>query len=78
MTQLDTLVSFHWLRTAERIQFKLASNNIVYRSLHGKTLGFLQSSDLAYIVWLTFHRISTTCDHPACMVNVGDRAFATA
>jgi hypothetical protein len=56
----DTLASFHWLRSTERIQFNLA--NIVYRSLHGTALGYL-SSELACIVWLTFHWISTTCDN---------------
>jgi hypothetical protein len=54
----DTLASFHWLRSTERIHFKLA--NIVYRSLHGTSLGYL-SSELAYIVW---HWISTTGDNP--------------
>jgi hypothetical protein len=57
----DTLASFHWLRSTERIQFKLV--NIVYRSLHGTALGYL-SSELAYIVWLTFHWINTTWDNP--------------
>jgi hypothetical protein len=45
----DTLASFHWMRSAERIKFKLA--NIVYRSLHGTAIGYL-SSELAFIVWL--------------------------
>jgi hypothetical protein len=40
-----TLASFHWLRAAERVQFKLA--NIVYQSLHGTELGYL-SNELAY------------------------------
>jgi hypothetical protein len=57
----DTLASFHCLRSTERIQLKLA--NIVYPSLHGTALGYL-SSELAYIVWLTFHWISMTCDNP--------------
>ena len=41
----DTLASFHWLRSTERIQFKLA--NIVYRSLHGTALGYLLPIALA-------------------------------
>jgi hypothetical protein len=57
----DTLATFHWLRSTERIQFKLAV--IVYRSLHSTALGY-QSSELAYIVWLTFHWTSTTSDNP--------------
>jgi hypothetical protein len=37
----DTLASFQWLRSIERIQFKLA--NIVYRSLQGTALSYLSS-----------------------------------
>jgi hypothetical protein len=58
-----TLASFHWLRSTERIEFKLA--NIVYRSMHGTALGYL-SSELAHIVWLTFNWIITMCDNPPC------------
>ena len=47
----DALIKLHWLRVAERINFKLAT--LVYRSLHGMAPTYL--SDDLYIVLLMFH-----------------------
>jgi hypothetical protein len=49
-----SLSSFRCLRSNEQIKFKLANIVYWYRSLHGTVLGYV-SSELAYIVWLTFH-----------------------
>jgi len=57
----DTLASFHWLRTSERIQFKLAV--IVYRALHGTAPQYLSDRPTASRCWHTVKTSSLIIAH---------------
>jgi len=75
----DALASLHWLRSSERIQYKLATT--VFRSLHGLTPPYL-SDDLHRLVDMPSRRrlrsaSSLQLDVPRTHHRtVGDRAFA--
>jgi len=77
----DTLVSFHWLRVPERVQFKLAT--IVYRSLNGTAPSYL-AVDLRRLSDMPSRRrlrssLTHQLDVPQSQcVTAGDRAFAVA
>jgi len=77
----DTLASLHWLRSSERIQYKLATT--VFRSLYGFAPPYL-SDDLHRLVDVTSRRrlrsaSSLQLDVPRThRRTVGDRAFAAA
>jgi len=77
----DPLASFHWLRAAEQIKFKLAI--IVYRALHNTAPQYL--SDMPRRVADIPSRsrlLSSTSSHlivrPSRLVTVGERSFASA
>ena len=80
---IDALASFHWLRTPERIKFKLAV--ILYRALHGTAPQYL-SGQLQYVadllsrrqVWLRWLTSSLLDVRPSRLVTVSDRSFAAA
>ena len=79
LLRLHALAILHWLRTAERIRFKLAF--IVYRALHGTAPRYL--SDLlrrvAVMPSRSRPRSSSTSwldVRPSCRVTVRDRSFA--
>jgi len=77
----DTLASLRWLRSSERIQYKLATT--VFRSLHGLAPPYL-SDDLRRLVDIASRRrlrsaSSLQLDVPRThRRTVGDRAFAAA
>jgi len=77
----DMLVSLHWLRSSECIQYKLAMT--VFRSLHGLAPPYL-SDDLHRLVDIPSRRrlrsasslqLDVPCTHRR---TIGDRAFAAA
>jgi len=76
-----TLASSHWLRSSERIQYKLATT--VFRSLHGLAPPYF-SDDLHHFVDIPSRRrlrsaSSLQLDVPRThRRTVGDRAFAAA
>jgi len=77
----DALASFHWLRAAERIKFKLAV--IVYRALHNTALQYLPNMlrRVADIPSRSRLRSSTSIHlvvRPSRLVTVGERSFASA
>jgi len=76
----DTLANLHWLRSSERIQYKLATT--VFRSLHGLAPPYL-SDDLHRLVDIPSRRrlrsaSSLQLDVPRTRRTIGDRAFAAA
>jgi len=77
----DTLASLHWLRSSERIQYKLATT--VFRSLHGLAPPYL-SDDLHRVVDIQSRRrlrsaSSLQLDVPRThRRTISDRAFAAA
>jgi len=76
----DMLASLHWLRSSERIQYKLATT--VFRSLHGLAPLYL-SDDLHRLVDILLRRrlrsaSSLQLDMPRTRRTIGDRAFAAA
>jgi len=77
----DMLASLHWLRSSERIQYKLATT--LFRSLHGLAAPYL-SDDLHRLVDIPSRRrlrsaSSLQLDMPRTRRrNVGDWAFAAA
>jgi len=77
----DTLASLHWLRSSERIQYKLATT--VFRSLHGLAPPYL-SDDLHRLVNIPLRRRLRSASSQQLDVlrthrrTVGDRAFAAA
>jgi len=77
----DALASFHWLRAAERIKFKLAV--IVFRALHNTVPQYLSDmlSRVADIPSRSRLRSSTSSHlvvRPSRLVTVGERSFASA
>jgi len=77
----DALASFHWLRAAERIKFKLAV--IVYRALHSTAPQYLSDMlrRVADIPSRSRLRSSTSIHlvvRPSRLVTVGERSFASA
>jgi len=75
------LVSFHWLRAAERIKFKLAV--IVYRALQSTAPQFLSDmlrrvADIPSRSRLRSLTSSHLVVRPSRLVTVGERSFASA
>jgi len=77
----DALASFHWLRAAERIKFKLAV--IVYRALRSTAPQYLSDmlrrvADIPSRSRLRSSTSSHLVVRPSRLVTVGERSFASA
>ena len=72
---------FHWLKSPQRVQYKLAT--VVYRSLNGTAPSYL-AADLRWLSNMTSRRrLRSSLTHQLDVrqsqcATVGDRAFATA
>jgi len=77
----DALASFHWLRAAQRIKFKLAV--IVYRALHNTAPQYLSDmlrrvADIPSRSRLRSSTSSHLIVRPSRLVALGERSFASA
>jgi len=76
----DTLISLHWLRVPERIQYKVAV--MAYKVLHARAPSYLRP--LVCVADVSGHRALRSADTnrilvlPATSTTVGSRAFPVA
>ena len=77
----DTLASFHWLKSYEHVQYKLAT--VMYRSLNGTAPSYL-AADLRLLSDMpSRRRLQSSLTHQLDVrqsqcATVGDQAFTTA